>query len=118
MLSTPERLQDARNHCVPILDYIEGDEGENISFLVMPLLRKFDDPPFYFVEEIVDFVRQTLEVREFLHFVLHRLTVIDRPQGPRVYSRRGSRTLVSVIHNNRTQTSHLVYKVTCQMVIL
>lgn len=44
---------------MPIYDYIRGESEE---FLVMPLLRAFDDPPFYAVEEVLDFVRQTLEV--------------------------------------------------------
>lgn len=86
MLSTPERLQDSRNHCVPILDFIEGDEEEYISFLVMPLLRKFNDPPFHFVGEIVDFVQQTLEVCTYpahLHCIYILITVFP---GPRLHS--------------------------------
>lgn len=64
MLSSPERLQDPANHCTPILDSFEDQEDSNAAYIVMPLYRKFDDPPFYYVEEVVDFIRQTLEVRK------------------------------------------------------
>ena len=63
MLSSNGRLEDPMNHCVPIYDFIQGSPNDTYDFLVMPLLREFDDPPFYAVEEVVDFVRQTLEVR-------------------------------------------------------
>lgn len=33
----------------------------------MPLLRAFDSPPFVVVDEVLDFVKQTLEVSEFSH---------------------------------------------------
>ncbi len=52
---------DTRNRAVPLLDLLVGEEDHD--FLVMPLLRHFDDPRFLYVEEVVDFVRQTLEVR-------------------------------------------------------
>jgi hypothetical protein len=52
-------LNDPHNHAVPVLDYFTKDDD---GFLVMPLLRKFDDPPFGTVEEVVDFVRQMLQV--------------------------------------------------------
>ncbi len=60
--TTLDSPQDPRNHCIPILDSfeIDGDEG---LYIVMPLLRDFDDPPFYSVKEVIEFVHQTLEVR-------------------------------------------------------
>lgn len=63
MLSHPERLEDPTNHCIPILDFFTDDVDSDIGFLVMPLLRRFNDPPFFYVDEVVDFMRQTLEVR-------------------------------------------------------
>ena len=45
-LSSPELKEDSRNHCVPILDHFQDEEDETVSFLVMPLLRRFDDPKF------------------------------------------------------------------------
>jgi len=58
---------DTRNHAVPLLDLLVGEEDHD--FLVMPLLRHFDDPRFLYVEEVVDFVCQTLEGLAFLHEV-------------------------------------------------
>lgn len=54
--------EDIRNHCVPILDYFEDESESNTAFMVMPLLRAFNDPPFVFIYEVTDFIRQTLEV--------------------------------------------------------
>ena len=31
--------------------------------MVMPYLLELDDPPFSFVDEVLDFIQQTLEVR-------------------------------------------------------
>lgn len=62
MLSSPERIHDPSNHCVPILDHF-SIESEELDFLVMPFLNRFDFPPFLHVTEVVDFVRQTLQVR-------------------------------------------------------
>lgn len=72
-LCIPEKTSDPRNHCVPLFERILDEREPQSHFLVMPLLRRFDDPPFYAVGEVVDFVRQTLEVRfenddrNFLH---------------------------------------------------
>ncbi len=63
-LSLPERRSNPRNHAVPVLDFLTG-EGQ-YEFLVMPLLRPFHHPPFVFVDEVTDFIRQTLEVRPLL----------------------------------------------------
>ena len=71
-LSEPELREDEDNHCVPILDDFH-DEGEpDMDFFVMPLLRPFDDPPFYSVKEVADFMEQTLRVRKTI-FSLHFL---------------------------------------------
>ncbi len=61
-LTSSGLLSDPRNHCVPILDYFEDDSEEDLAFIVMPLLRQFDSPPFSFISEVVDFIFQTLEV--------------------------------------------------------
>lgn len=61
-LTSPALLSDPRSHCVPILDYFEDDSEEDLAFMVMPLLRRFDRPPFSFVSEVIDFIHQTLEV--------------------------------------------------------
>ena len=65
MLSSPERLADPRNHAVPLLDSFVDDSNPEDAFLVMPLLRIFDDPPFNTVGEVLDFIQQMLEVLQF-----------------------------------------------------
>lgn len=62
MLSTKEMRKDPRNHCVPIIEVIKDPKDERVSYMVMPLLRWADMPPFQYMEEIVDFVDQILEV--------------------------------------------------------
>ncbi|KAI5118852.1 hypothetical protein M0805_008128 [Coniferiporia weirii] len=67
MLSTPEALKDPMNHCVPILDHMRDESDENQEYIVMPLLRRFSEPEFYAVGEVLDFVRQTLEGLVYMH---------------------------------------------------
>ena len=55
--------EDPDNHCVPILEYFDDIEDQHLGFLVMPLLRCFDEPPFAYINEVLDFVYQTLTVR-------------------------------------------------------
>lgn len=63
MLSTRESLQDPLNHCVPILDHFSNPEEPNVDYIVMPLLLPFDNPAFYDISEIMNFMFQMLEVR-------------------------------------------------------
>lgn len=76
LLSTEERLKDPQNHAVPLLDSFTDDKDSNVAFLVMPLLRNFDDPPFSAVQEVIDFVRQTLQVGPCLY--LASLSFVER----------------------------------------
>ena len=62
-LSTKELRADPRNHCVPIIEVIEDPNDDSISYMVMPLLRNANLPPFQYMKEIMDFVDQVLEVR-------------------------------------------------------
>lgn len=62
MLSAAELREDPRNHCVPVIEVIDDPGDESVSYMVMPLLRNADDPPFQYVKEIIDFVDQILEV--------------------------------------------------------
>ena len=57
-----ERREDIDSHCVPILDDFPDAIDPQIHFIVMPLLRICNDPPFSFVDEVVEFVEQTLIV--------------------------------------------------------
>ena len=62
MLSTKELREDPRNHCVPIIEVFDDPDDDSLSYLVMPLLRNADSPPFQYIKEIIDFVDQILEV--------------------------------------------------------
>lgn len=73
MLSKPDRLKDPMNHCVPTIDVFRDESEPMYDFMVMPLLRSFDDPEFFNVGEVVDFVHQTIEVRRF-HLVRYILS--------------------------------------------
>ena len=61
-LHSEEIANDPENHCVPILEYFDDMEDRTLGFLVMPLLRNFNNPDFVFISEVVDFIRQTLTV--------------------------------------------------------
>ena len=56
-------LRDERNHCVSIWDFFDAPDDLSRTIIVMPLLRKFDDPPLETVGEVVECVRQLFEVR-------------------------------------------------------
>ena len=60
---TLSALDDPANHSVPILDTFVDHVDESVSYIVMPFLRSFDNPPFEIVEEVLDFADQVLEVR-------------------------------------------------------
>jgi hypothetical protein len=61
-LSSPALSQCNNNHCVTIIDSFQDPLEPMVQYLVMPLLRLFDDPEFGAVGEVVDFVTQILEV--------------------------------------------------------
>jgi hypothetical protein len=84
-LSIAEYLKvtrDPANHCVPILDIhrpstlsdsqrqklhdisseFNSQEFEDEAYIVMPLLRAVNNPPFETVNDVVDLVSQLLEV--------------------------------------------------------
>ncbi|KAL5530897.1 hypothetical protein ACEPAG_3773 [Sanghuangporus baumii] len=65
-LTSKELSQDPRNHTVPILDVFKKD-GFALKFMVMPLLSIFDEPPFSSIDEVIDFMKQTLEGLSFMH---------------------------------------------------
>lgn len=65
--SSPDLLQEPANHSVPILDVFCDPSAPDFEYLVMPLLRPFDDPEFTVIGEVVDFVTQILEGLAFMH---------------------------------------------------
>jgi len=54
--------RDPTNHCVPFLDAFLDPVVCDTSYIVMPLLRPFDDPAFEAIGEVIEFVTQVLEV--------------------------------------------------------
>lgn len=62
-LTSSSLVNHSMNHCVQILDTFSDPIEPDTYFIVMPYLRPFDDPPFGAVGEVIDFIRQTLEVR-------------------------------------------------------
>ena len=58
--------QDLANHSVPILDIFADTQDDSISYIVMPFLRPVDSPPFYAIEEMLNFADQILEVTTFV----------------------------------------------------
>ncbi|KDR84181.1 hypothetical protein GALMADRAFT_56099 [Galerina marginata CBS 339.88] len=65
--SSRKMTADSRNHVVPFYDTFGDQYSAHIQFMVMPVLRRFDDPDFLMVCEVVDFVSQVLEGLTFLH---------------------------------------------------
>ena len=61
---------DNYNHTMPILEVLDDDEDKDICFIVTPLLRNIDDPPFETVNNVIDFVDQTIEVSDLVPFIL------------------------------------------------
>ena len=61
LLSSKDPLSQS-SHCVRVLDILQDPINPSHSLLVMPYLRPFYDPPFEVVGQIMDFIRQTLEV--------------------------------------------------------
>ncbi|THH17231.1 hypothetical protein EUX98_g9169 [Antrodiella citrinella] len=74
LLSSEEVVSDPNNHCVRVLDVLSDPLDASRALLVMPYLRPFYDPPFEVVEEVMDFIQQTLEGLCFIHSkgVAHR----------------------------------------------
>lgn len=65
--SSPELLREPTNHSVPILEVFLDPSTPDFEYLVMPLLRPFDDPEFTMIGEVVDFITQILEGLTFMH---------------------------------------------------
>lgn len=61
VLSQPHLSQDPSNPCSPTLALFQSAD-EEFQLLVLPYLLRFDEPPFSFVDEVIEFMRQTLEV--------------------------------------------------------
>jgi hypothetical protein len=77
-----QKIREKGNPCVPIAHHFslvwERTARPPSDFIVMPLLSRFDDPPFYNVNEVIDFVHQALEVRNLSSWPRHALTNTER----------------------------------------
>lgn len=63
LFSREPLASDPKNHCVPIYDILTVPDMDDRVILVMPLLRRYDDPPFQTIGETIDLFSQLLEVR-------------------------------------------------------
>jgi hypothetical protein len=63
-LSTEPLASDPTNHCVPIYEVLHVPDKADTVILVMPLLRKYDDPRFGTFGEVVALFKQLFEVNE------------------------------------------------------
>ncbi|KIJ43470.1 hypothetical protein M422DRAFT_120812, partial [Sphaerobolus stellatus SS14] len=60
-LSSASLRSDIHNRMVPIFDIIPLPDTDDKALLVMPLLRHFEGPPFSYLCEVVEAVRQLLQ---------------------------------------------------------
>lgn len=59
LLSSEPLRSHPGNHCVPLYEVLDLPEDENISILVLPFLRSYNET----VGEVVECFRQVIEVR-------------------------------------------------------
>ena len=57
-----------RNHCVPVLEIMRDPSEPSLALIFMPYLRPFNDPEFGTIAEVMEFIRQSLEV--FLYVLI------------------------------------------------
>ncbi|CDO76263.1 hypothetical protein BN946_scf184470.g21 [Trametes cinnabarina] len=66
-LSSPAMRRDPCNHSVPIIDVLRDPADDTAVFIVMPFLKRIDDPPFESVGNVLDCCEQFLEGLVFMH---------------------------------------------------
>ncbi|KAJ7353559.1 hypothetical protein DFH08DRAFT_805091 [Mycena albidolilacea] len=59
--STEPQRSDSANYCVPIPQVLTDPNAVKGAIIVMPLLRKFDEPRFDTIGEAVAFFKQIFE---------------------------------------------------------
>jgi hypothetical protein len=62
-LSSPPLANDPKNHCAPVYEALQVPDDDDKTIIVMPLLRKYRDPRFDTIGEVVEFFTQIFEVR-------------------------------------------------------
>ncbi|KAI0800218.1 kinase-like protein [Fomes fomentarius] len=60
-------IRESQNHCIPIFQVLPDPLNSNLSLMVMPYLRPCNDPEFWTIGEVIDFIDQTVEGLAFLH---------------------------------------------------
>ncbi|TFY60102.1 hypothetical protein EVJ58_g5351 [Rhodofomes roseus] len=73
-LSSDEITSDPRNHCVRIMDVLSDPSEPNVSIVVLPYLRAFNDPEFLTFREALACLKQLIEGLRVMHenHVAHR----------------------------------------------
>jgi len=114
--SREPHASDPRNHCVPIYDVLQDPQEEDTVFLVMPLLRDSQDPPFDTIGEVLDYIEQITEGLQFMHsqHVAHRdcmrlnIMMDPRPLYPEPYHPVAIRKKMDLSGNAQhfTRTEH------------
>lgn len=61
--SSEPLVSHPKNHCVPIYEVLDLPDSDHEIIIVMPLLRKFNNPRIKSVGEAAEFFRQVFEVR-------------------------------------------------------
>lgn len=61
-LSSDVMRSDPRNRAMPLVDVILLPDDDESALIVMPLLREFDTPPFARRMEVIEALRQFLQV--------------------------------------------------------
>jgi len=77
--SSRRMTNDTRNHVVPLYDKFVDVYTTDIQFMVMPVLRRFDNPEFVASCEVIDFVSQALEVCVLIYSMVHSHRLTERP---------------------------------------
>jgi hypothetical protein len=72
LFSVEPLASDPTNHCIPIYEVLRNPDDQEHVLLVMPFLRKFDNPRFDTFGEAVECFRQIFEVLDALPVGLFR----------------------------------------------
>ncbi|KAI0363369.1 hypothetical protein BV20DRAFT_147088 [Pilatotrama ljubarskyi] len=72
--SSGQVASEPRNHCCPLYDVLQDPKDDDLQIIVMPLLRRYNNPSFETVGEAVEFFSQVFEGINFMHehHVAHR----------------------------------------------
>ena len=89
LLSSAPYREDPRNPCVPILEIFPDPRDDSTTYVVMPLLRMIDRPPFAIVQDVLDFVDQMLNVGDRSSTSLWRIVSDTVLQGLRFLDELG-----------------------------